>query len=173
MDDKRIILFLGGMCGDLILKMIEKNPPKHLYIMKKFFNFNTEEKDSYYKNVRIALTHDTDYCSDNPNNVIQIICSSPSKIIKFAERFEYLHRQKVIDEASDAINSKGNFVNEYAQNITDWQNSYEFKHRFDIVNIGNPKFLDDVCTYFGTERAWASNIYEEWCKNEKHLTNIL
>jgi len=195
MDNKRIILFRGGMCGDLILGMIDKNAllhrpgskkgystindyriKKHRSKMKKFFNYTNEQKNRYYNNLtNTIITHDTDYLL-NSDDVIQIICSSEEKIVSFAERFEKIHRKKVIDEARAAINSKGNFVEDYTQSILEWQQSFQFKNRFDVCNISTLDFQHDVCTYFKVigwgKRNWALSVYEEWCKNEKHLTNI-
>jgi hypothetical protein len=202
-DNNRVtvLLFRGGMCGDLILGMTDEHallPPgsnkgystvnnyriqKDRTVMKKFFNYTTEKKDIYYtrnygsifrsSSETMVLSHDTDYALLNPDNVIQIICSSKEKVIDFAERFTKIHRQQVLDEARAAINSKGNFVEDYAENILVWQQAFKFKNQFDICNIGDADFLYDVCSYFNvSDTDWANNIYKEWCKNEKYLTNL-
>lgn len=193
----KTILFRGGMTGDLLLGMLDKSslePLQNLItiedstcvdhkinrdriLMKKFFRYDQEEKDLYYKDIVkynqniYVLSHDTDYCLEKiPQNTIQLICSDEGKIEKFAERFKSLHRDKVIEEAAKAINgSIKTFVRDYTDSITLWQNCFKFEHRFDIKNIGKLEFIDDIEDYFKCDRFWCEYIYKKWLQKEKIL----
>ena len=194
MSTVKTILFRGGMVGDLLLGMIDQSglePLQNLItiedstcvdqkinrdrvLMKKFFRYDQEEKDLYYKDMQklnqniFVLSHDTDYCLENKkDSTIQIICSDEYKIEKFAQRFKNIHRRKVVQEAVQAINgSIETFVRDYTDSITLWQNHFKFEHRFDIKNIGNSMFLDDVESYFKCDRIWCEIIYKKWLLKE-------
>ena len=159
-----IILFRGGMCGDLILGMINKDylhshGPTDIedsvcnqykiktdrQIMKKFFRYSNKEKKE---------------------NTIQIICSDNSKITYFAERFEKIHRNIVIEEAKKYIeNTADTFVENYANSLQQWQDAFKFSETFDIKNIGTSRFVDDVCNKFQVEdKVWSLQVYDTWLK---------
>ena len=184
-----IILFRGGMCGDLILGMINKDylhshGPTDIedsvcnqykiktdrQIMKKFFRYSNKEKEEYFKKFKntpeYTLSHDTDFCLTKKENTIQIICSDNSKITHFAERFEKIHRNIVIEEAKKYIeNTADTFVENYANSLQQWQDAFKFPNTFDIKNIGTSHFVDDVSNKFQVkDKAWSLQIYDTWLK---------
>ena len=186
-----IILFRGGMCGDLILGMINKDylhshGPTNIedsvccqykiktdrQIMKKFFRYSNEEKETYFKkfqnnNIEHTLSHDTDFCLTKKENTIQVICSDKSMFQEYAERFEKVHRELVIEEAKKYIdNSADTFVENYTNSLQQWQEAFKFPNTFDIKNIGTSHFVDDVCNKFQVEdKAWSLQIYDTWLKS--------
>ena len=186
-----IILFRGGMYGDLLIGMINKNNleshgPTNIedsvccqykiktdrQIMKKFFRYSNEEKETYFKkfqnnNIEHTLSHDTDFCLTKKENTIQVICSDKSMFQEYAERFEKVHRELVIEEAKKYIdNSADTFVENYTNSLQLWQEAFKFPNTFDIKNMGKSHFVDDVCNKFQVEdKAWSLQIYDTWLKS--------
>ena len=184
-----IILFRGGMCGDLILGMINKDylhthGPTEIedsvcnqykiktdrQIMKKFFRYSNKEKEEYFKKFKntpeYTLSHDTDFCLTKKENTIQIICSDRSKFTHFAERFEKIHRNIVIEEAKKYIeNTADTFVENYANSLQQWQDAFKFSETFDIKNIGKDTFVTDVFNKFQVkDKSWSLQVYDTWLK---------
>ena len=191
-----IILFRGGMCGDLILGMINKDylhshGPTDIedsvcnqykiktdrQIMKKFFRYSNKEKEEYFKKFKntpeYTLSHDTDFCLTKKENIIQIVCSDSSKFTHFAKRFEEQHRNLVIDEAKKYIeNTADTFVENYTNSLQQWQEAFKFPNTFDIKNIGKKNFITNVFDRFDVQdESWAYEIYNTWLKNNKSLPN--
>jgi len=186
-----IILFRGGMYGDLLIGMINKNylhshGPTNIedsvccqykikterQIMKKFFRYSNEEKETYFKKfqnnkIEHTLSHDTDFCLTKKENTIQVICSDKSMFQEYAERFEKVHRELVIEEAKKYIdNSADTFVENYTNSLQLWQEAFKFPNTFDIKNMGKSHFVDDVCNKFQVEdKAWSLQIYDTWLKS--------
>jgi hypothetical protein len=169
------ILFRGGMCGDLILRMIDPACMRGTKFrqsqtcMKKFWKYELESKNRYYtrlsniKSTVTVLSHDTDYLIDKPN-VTQLICSNDSLILWFAARFEDIHRPHVIEEAKREMgNYDDDFVNAYAVNIRLWQSAFQFENQFDIQNIRQSAFVDDVTSFFNIQDTdHAATVYDDW-----------
>jgi len=190
-----IILFRGGMCGDLILGMINKDylhthGPTEIedsvcnqykiktdrQIMKKFFRYSNEEKEEYFKKFEnndseYTLSHDTDFCLTKKKNTIQIICSDSSMFQKCATRFEKKHRDIVIEEAKKYIENTANtFVENYANSLQQWQDTFKFSNTFDIKNIGTSQFPDDVFNNFQIkDKTWSLQIYNTWLNKPINL----
>ena len=190
-----IILFRGGMCGDLILGMINKDylhshGPTDIedsvcnqykiktdrQIMKKFFRYSNEEKEEYFKKFEnndseYTLSHDTDFCLTKKENTIQIISSDSSMFQKCATRFEEKHRDIVIEEAKKYIeNTADTFVENYANSLQQWQDAFKFSNTFDIKNIGTSQFPDDVFNNFQIkDKAWSLQIYDTWLSKPINL----
>ena len=188
------ILFRGGMCGDLILGMIDPRAVKKKighnnkitdsvinnhrfkparYVMKKFHLYNDNFKKSYDQKLKNVyyMTHDTNFCLNEYNTVIQLV-SSADMHLQFAKRFAriYTHRPNVIQEAYSHIKQTGNFVEDYAHSLTEWQQAFQFTHRFDITDIFKDGFIEKTCDYFGsTDHDWAKKIYDEWTLNEQPI----
>jgi len=190
MTTVKTILFRGGMIGDLLIGMIDQSSLEPLQniisiedstcvdykinsnrvLMKKFFRYNQEEKDLYYKDLEkfndnlFVLSHDTDYCLEHrANSTVQIICSDESKLENFAIRFKNIHRHSVVKEAANAINgSVATFVRDYTDSIILWQQHFQFKNRFDIKNVSEPEFYKDVSHRFCCDELWCSYLYKKW-----------
>tara|TARA_R110001592_G_scaffold346845_1_gene639681 strand:- start:304 stop:882 length:579 start_codon:yes stop_codon:yes gene_type:complete len=186
------ILFRGGMCGDLILGMIDPNAVKKKtgyndkitdstinnyrfkparYIMKKFHLYDDNYKKSYDQKLKdiYYLTHDTDFCLNKFNKVIQLI-SSPSMHLKFAQRFAtiYKHRPHVIAEAYSHIKQNSNFVDDYASSLTEWQRAFKFEQQYDVSDMLEPNFVEKTLEYFEVDNFdWANQIYNDWIKENK------
>lgn len=183
------ILFRGGMYGDLIIGMVD---PSSLIntkywqkdythsscskkfikytrtFLKKFFQYNDNQKKRYYnafekidKDVYF-LTHDTDFSLNYKEKTIQLVCSDLSLLTGFAERFEYLHRKKVVNEAKQYIDNKNDFVEDYRNSLQLWQEAFIFPNRFDIKNIFQKnKFMNDLKQHFSNlDEAYAGQIYD-------------
>ena len=185
-----IILFRGGMCGDLILGMINKDylhshGPTDIedsvccqykiktdrQIMKKFFRYSNKEKEEYFKKFEntvpeYTLSHDTDFCLTKKENTIQIICSDSSKFTYFSERFEKIHRNIVIEETKKYIENTANtFVENYANSLRQWQDAFKFSETVDIKNIGKDTFVTDVLNQLQvTDKSWSLQVYDTWLK---------
>ena len=186
------ILFRGGMCGDLILGMIDPNAVKKKtgyndkitdstinnyrfkparYIMKKFHLYDDNYKKSYDQKLKdiYYLTHDTDFCLNKFNKVIQLI-SSPLMHLKFAQRFAtiYKHRPHVIAEAYSHIKQNSNFVDDYASSLTEWQRAFKFEQQYDVSDMLEPNFVEKTLEYFEVDNFdWANQIYNDWIKENK------
>ena len=185
------ILFRGGMHGDLLLGMLDstalqknityekdykRNTVGEYHIkytrtlQKKFFQYTDVQKQKYYerfstvKNNVWVLTHDTDFSYNYPQTTIQLICSDTDLIKTFARRFYKLHNDNVTKEASLLIkNNTGDFIDDYANDIIQWQTYHNFSRRFDIKNIYNQdKFLQDFEQFFHPSDIKRSrNIYQK------------
>ena len=189
------IVYMGGMCGDLLLGMIEPNAlylpriAKRFYYLatinqyevrigrtmqKNFWKYSNERKWKYHEKYNkfncdmYTLSHDTEFCSNIPN-AIQLYCKDESLLNKFAERFEYINRERVIEIVCRDLNlSRSNFVREYAECLRNWQSSFVFENRFDVSNVGNDCFVDEVIEYFNVDdKNHARTIYNDWRKNPK------
>lgn len=186
------ILFRGGMCGDLILGMIDPNAVKKKtgyndkvtdsvinnhrfkparYIMKKFHLYNETYKKNYDQKLKDTyyLTHDTDFCLNGYNKVIQLT-SSPTMHLRFAKRFAsiYKHRPNVIAEAYSHIKKNSNFIYDYASSLTEWQQAFTFDQRYDISDILEPHFVEKTLEYFDVDNYdWANQIYNSWIQENK------
>jgi hypothetical protein len=187
---------MGGMCGDLILGMID---PDTLYLprigkrfyylatigqyqvrigrtmQKNFWKYSEERKWRYHEKYNsfnrtmYTLSHDTDFCSKIPS-AIQLYCGDTDRLIMFAERFKYINRERVIDIVCRDLNlNKENFVEEYAQCLHNWQSAFVFENRFDISNVGKDCFVDDVLDYFEVkDEKHARALYKDWKDNPKN-----
>ena len=191
------ILYLGGMCGDIILKMTDPSSlkpdktaigdgiKKSRTVMKKFWKFNDRQKDWYYNRVNsipfvyYTLTHDTDYCLNNPTDVIQLFSSNADQTKWISARFKHIHEtaglHKVIDRVAEQQNfDVKDFVNNYAKLVNTWQQAFIFENRFDISKIGSAEFLDQVCGYFEiSDYNWARHIYTRWCIENNFNNSLL
>lgn len=182
----KTILFRGGMVGDLLLTMLdpsclETKPDgkqrinHHQSAMKKFFRYSDQEKINYYKDAEkkydYIISHDTDFCLNQKNNVIQLVCSDFSKLLKFSQRFLDLHKPHVIQETADALSCNiENFVEHYANSLELWQQCFDFPIKFDVRNIGNEQFLSDVFqTFDKVDKQWAQSVYYKWLDKEQHI----
>lgn len=183
----RPILFLGGMCGDIILLMADPtcvaqttnteyifdNIKESRQLMKKYWRYNKEDKDRYYDlyNKRIhntySLTHDTDYAK-TITTTIQLHCSDIDRLKWFSGRYKKIYETRnngvVLKELCDSMNfTVDTFVEQYSNMIKDWQAVYVFDNRFDIATIGKDEFLDQVIDYFQIkDKDRAQKIYCTW-----------
>ena len=187
------ILFRGGMCGDLVLGMIDPNSVKRKtgyndkitdsvinnhrfkparYIMKKFHLYSQPYKQNYDQRLKDVyyLTHDTDFCLNTPNKVVQLVCDEDMHPM-FSKRFNkiYQHRPHVIQEAYSHIKQRVNFVQDYASSLTEWQQAFKFENQFDVSDIFEKSFVDKTLKYFGSSNYdWARKVYDDW---RKHAIN--
>lgn len=182
------LLYRGGMCGDLILAMVDPGALKKRtglndkitdsvingyrykparYVMKKFHLYNQHYKQKYtklFENV-LYLTHDTDQCMKSPQNVVQIVCKNKSMHKWFAQRFEkiYTPRPHIIEEAYSHIKHKTNFVEDYAQSLDEWQQAFQFERQFDISHLFDDTFVERTLEFFGCDHYdWANKIFQDW-----------
>ena len=188
----KVILFRGGMCGDLILPMINKkyldyNNSGETFIpgykllserlkMKTFVNYSQKEKQKYFNKFQniyneYTLSHDTDFCLQIPNNVIQIVCSDYKKIKLFAKRFAKIEKEAIHKIFDSATTNEKNFVQKYYTSLLLWQDSFTFPNQLDIKKIGTDSFVDDVVQKFEIKDiSWTVKIYNEWLKYNKEFT---
>tara|TARA_B100000519_G_scaffold200375_1_gene213389 strand:- start:824 stop:1354 length:531 start_codon:yes stop_codon:yes gene_type:complete len=174
----RVILFRGGMCGDLILSMLDKSYVKSVYplkqkddrwVMKKFYNFSMQQKDNYFRNTQgYTLSHDTDYCKTIEDNVIQLYCSDVEMLETFSRRFWSKNPEHSVKHVVDDLNSDyNNRIKDYKHDIELWQDFHVFKKRFDIKNVFKKHFVDDVRKHFEIEDLkWANTVHEHWLSTE-------
>jgi hypothetical protein len=181
------ILFLGGMCGDVLLTMIDPTSvcdytnkdsfkdcrtKKSRRLMKNFWKYNQQQKNLYYNRFSkfdrdfYSITHDTEY-SKTLANCIQLHCSDYTKSLWFSKRFRQLNAPSVVQRVCAQLNlNLDNFDVEYANLIVDWQSSFTLTNQFDIKNIGKDIFLDEVIDHYSViNRSWAKKIYKSWQKN--------
>lgn len=182
------ILFLGGMCGDLVLKLIDQTSvlgsrhasnfadykiKKARRLMKPFWKYSETQKDMYHDRFNkfpqtvYTITHDTDYCK-KLDSVIQIYCSDSDKIHWLSKRFRQFNCHTVVERVCDQQGfDLDNFENQYTDLIVNWQNSFVFENRFDIKNINSDRFICDLTKHFSVEKTtWTEKIYKSWAKNQ-------
>ena len=185
------LLYRGGMCGDLILAMIDPNALKKRtgyndkitdsvindyrykparYIMKKFHLYDSQYKQKYTQKLhdQYYLTHDTDWCQQTKDRVVQVVCENKSLHKWFARRFEkiYTPRPHIIQEAYNHIEQTNNFVSDYANSIAQWQQAFMFENRFDISDLHDTNFVERTLDYFGCDNYdWAMKIYSDWVQS--------
>lgn len=180
------ILFLGGMCGDLILTLLDRRSvinhtrvndfvecktKKSRRLMKSFWRYNQQQKDAYYSKFDqlsqtvYTITHDTEYCS-NLKSATQIYCSDSDKIYWISQRFRKFNDHEIVERVCDQQGfDLDNFENQYTDLIVNWQNSFVFENRFDIKNINSNRFIRDLTKYFSVENTlWIEKIYKSWAK---------
>ena len=168
----KVILFRGGMFGDLILSMLNKEyvrsvyplkPVKERTVMKKFYNFSQKEKYLYLEKMDgYTLSHDTDFCKQiNEDQVVQIFCSDKKMISHVADRFWTKNSYESVAHVKDDLNLGGDKT--LAKDIEAWQSFHVFKHRFDVKNIYKDCFLDDLAKTFEiNDHRWAKTIHNIW-----------
>lgn len=183
------ILYLGGMCGDIILKMIDKSSIKPSFIhkdnhfemdlkksrtiMKKFWKYSVEQKNLYYSRINkipnpyYTLTHDTEYNKDKPT-VIQLYCSDLSMLEWISKRFKIIHEsfdlEIVVNRVCEQQNlNPKNFIEEYAELVRNWQEYHTFENRFDMADICSDHFVDLINEKFIiNDIDWAKKVYDNW-----------
>jgi hypothetical protein len=183
------ILFLGGMCGDIIILMVDPtcavhsatiehtfdNLKKPRQFMKKYWRYTNAQKDRYYSyynkvnSLTYSLTHDTDYAKTIPET-IQLHCSDIDRLEWFSTRYRKIYEDRnngtVLKDLCKSMNfTVDGFNLQYANMIKDWQAFHIFDNRFDISLIGKDEFLDQAIEYFQIkEKDRAQKIYCEWQK---------
>ena len=162
---------------DIVLGNIVKNSRCKL---KKYWKYSEEYKINYinkFKNLNkdiCILSHDTDLSLNFfKDQTFQIVCSDKILLHHFSNRFYELHRPQVIRDTALAIQSNGNFVDDYAENIFHWQSAHIFEKRIDIAKIYQADFIDYLYMLFphmNYERG--VKLYKKWYEREKKLFNI-
>jgi hypothetical protein len=168
----KVILFRGGMFGDIVLSMLNKEYVRSVYprklvrerrLMKKFYNFSTEEKYSYLNRMDgYTISHDTEFCKQiDPEQVIQIYCSDEKMIPHIADRFWQKNPSQEVDHVKQDLNLNEHYS--LAEDIKAWQDFHVFKNRFDIKNIYSTRFINDLQKSFVVDDiAWAKTIHNIW-----------
>lgn len=157
-----MILFRGGMCGDLIGKILDpsivdenNNLSTSKTLLKKYWKMSLDEKIDYVNNYKnkdiVLLSHDTELAYQFTDITVQIICEDLSLMDFFAFRFHKLHKQQVIDQVNSTMDENENFVEEYKNSLINWQNYHINFKRFDISNIRSDIFLKDLSNFFNIE----------------------
>ena len=172
----KIILFRGGMCGDLILCMINKEYVRSIYpfkqvrertIMKKFYNYSDKEKHDYFSRMEgYTSSHDTEFCRNvNPDSVVQLFCSDNDMMPTLAERFWTKNDSDAVEHVKSDLGLNKNYT--LSDDMQAWQDFHVFKHRFDIKNVFKSNFVNDVEKYFGVkDYGWAKTLHKIWLDKE-------
>lgn len=168
----KVILFRGGMCGDIVLAMLDKNYVRSIYprllnrdryVMKKFYNFSTSQKMQYFKKMRgHTLTHDTDFCYKIPSdNVIQIHCSDTDILKKMADRFWTKNELHTVEHVRKDLLLSEEYT--LADDFSAWQSHHMFKHRLDVAGIYKKDFPNYLHSIVGVKDiGWARTMHELW-----------
>ena len=168
----KVILFRGGMFGDVVLSMLNKKyvrsiyPLKNVrerYVMKKFYNFSLEKKYKYVEKMDgYTLSHDTDFCKKiNEDQVVQIFCSDTKMLTHMADRFWIFNEYESVAHVKKDLQL--NKDKTLAQDFEAWQTFHVFKNRFDIKNIYKKNFVDDLQKSFEIhDYNWAKTIHNIW-----------
>ena len=188
-----IMLFRGGMCGDLLCILLDPTMIKRRILsvnddddivlgqiikpqrarLKKFWRFTTVEKISYVNKLAtfpgiFLSSHDTDLSMTYyPNETQQVICSDLKLLHNFSRRFYDLHKNRVIEEAAKAINSKGDFVDDYEASIKLWQDAFDLPNKIDIARIYHSDFIDYLSSKFPKmDIDRARDLHSRWLISE-------
>jgi hypothetical protein len=168
----KVILFRGGMFGDIILSMLNKKyvrsvyplkPIKERTLMKKFYNFSLEEKYKYLEKMDgYTSSHDTDFCKQiNQDQVVQIFCSDEKMLPHIADRFWTRNSYESVAHVKEDL--KLDKDKTLAKDLEAWQSFHVFKNRFDIKNIYKEHFVYDLEKAFEiNDHAWAKTIHNIW-----------
>ena len=168
----KVILFRGGMCGDIVLAMLDKNYVRSIYprllhrdryVMKKFYNFNDAEKMQYFKNMSgHTLTHDTDFCYKlSVEDVIQIHCSDANILEKLADRFWAKNEAHEVSHVWDDLRLSEQYT--LADDFRAWQQHHVFKHRLDVAQIYKKDFPEYLHSIVGVKDIeWARTMHQLW-----------
>ena len=177
----KIILFRGGMCGDHILSLLDKNylrsqTPRKLQLarirMKQYYKYTQEQKDQYYKNIDgYTLSHDTEYCKTRSDDVVQIVCTDETLFEKFSFRFWTRNgpdnNNQLNHVISDIKSDWDNKVTDYKNDLLSWQKSNVFKQRFDIKNVFTERFVDQLAQQFEIANLdWATQLHSTWLQSQ-------
>lgn len=167
----QVILFRGGMFGDLILCMLNKEYMRSIYplrqvrnrvTMKQFYKYSQAEKKMYFEKMDgYTLSHDTDFCKQiDPTHVIQLFCSDENLLPKIERRFWLKNERENVKHVETYLKSMDRSL---ATDIKLWQEYNVFKNRFDVKNIYKDCFLDDLAKTFEiNDHRWAKTIYNIW-----------
>lgn len=168
----KIILFRGGMFGDIILSMLNKEYVRSVYplkqvkertVMKKFYNFSLKEKYLYLEKMDgYTLSHDTDFCRQiNEDQVVQIFCSDKKMLPHIADRFWTKNSYESVAHVKDDLNLGEDKT--LVKDLEAWQSFHVFKCRFDVKNIYKDCFLNDLAKAFEiNDLNWAKTIHDIW-----------
>lgn len=159
-----IVLYLGGMAGDLFVSCLNPNQfesidvavtlKKEYGLLKKFWQMSHDEKVVYINNhndTAFLSSHDTEFSQQYPKRTIRILCSNIDTLTKLSNRFRALHRPEILKHLCKQLNiNEDRFDIEYSQMCQNWNNSFTFPIQFDIGNIFNTnQFLmdfEEFCT---------------------------
>ena len=188
-----IMLFRGGMCGDLLCILLDPTMFKRRILsvnddddivvgqiikpqrarLKKFWRFTNIEKIHYVNRLAnfpgiFLSSHDTDLSMEHyPNETQQVICSDLNLLHNFSKRFYDMHKNRVIQEAAKAIGSKGDFIEDYQASIKLWQDVFDLPNKIDISRIYHRDFIDYLATKFPSmDINRARGIHDKWLISE-------
>lgn len=171
-----VILFRGGMFGDIILSMLDKNyvrsvyplkQKKQRYLMKKFQIYSHQQKMEYFKKMDgYTLSHDTDFCKTiDQDQVVQIYCSDLSMMEEIASRFWSRNHHEDVSHVKDDLELNETYT--LADDLTAWQNHHVFKKRFDVKKIYDVDFASHLEQHFDVrDMDWARCIHSIWLGNQ-------
>jgi len=191
-----IILYRGGMCGDIIAAMIDPTIYKKRIIeitdyddivmgqivknsrckLKKFWKYNDEYKINYIEKFKfinqnnlLILSHDTNLSLKYFNKeTVQIVCNDDELLNLFSRRFHELHRPHVIRQVSAAIDSKSNFIDDYYSSLKIWQDAFKFEKTLDISQIYHSNFVDTLKNLFPhIDIERAKLLHKKWIAKEQ------
>jgi hypothetical protein len=184
----RLVLYLGGMAGDLVVSCL--NPEQMDSIeqlvtlkpeysrLKKFWQLSDIEKELYINSFddHIFLSsHDTGLSLTHRDKTIRLYCSDFNTLVKLSLRFRALNNGSVIQRLCQQNNLNiNNFDEEYANMCRDWNDSFNFPCCFDISNIVNDRFIDDLKTFCQKHNFKLNNnvdkLHQIWMeKNENFI----
>lgn len=168
----KVILFRGGMCGDVVLAMLDKAYVRSIYpmlldrkryVMKKFYNFSVKEKQEYFERMTgHTITHDTEFCRSLPSeSVVQIYCSNEEILEKLAERFWTKNPANSVAHVKADLGLNENYA--LTDDFKAWQDFHVFSNRLDIAGIYDNDFPEYLHRVMGVnDIAWARTMHDIW-----------
>jgi len=139
--------------------------------LKKYWKYTDRWKEEYinqFADDAVIVSHDTDFSKTLDNTTIQIVCDAVN-VVYFARRFQQLHRDAVVDTVRQSMNTvtDAGFVLDYANDITEWQTYHQFLSRFNVDNVRQLCFVDELRKFMRGLNAcvdvgWATHVHTRW-----------
>ena len=180
----RIILFKGGMCGDLVTTMLSPRycsglTPKlrlrrERREMKQHYRYDTEAKWAWHRRwdgtdqTEHSCSHDTEFSRGVRDRVTQLV-AAPHSLAWFSERFWTRNGDNYQDTVRERYmtHRREHRHADYRLFLEQWQREEQFPDRFDVTHVRSPDFPDRVARHFGTDPAWASRVHQAWLRQEQ------
>ena len=159
----RPILYMGGMCGDVILAMINPDHMMNGWLREELCWKNPHQWPTERMNEVMltdqgyAITHNADWCWQHHKRVTQLTCTN-DQIEWCASRLYTANPPEQVPAIE---------YDQYCVQMRGWIEMHKFPNRFSIENIMTRQFVEDVCNAFTvTNEQHAYSTWLNWRDRE-------
>ena len=154
---------MGGMCGDIILAMIDPDHSHNGWLREELCWKNPTQwptqrmEEAMHSGSDWVITHNADWCWQHHKLVTQLVCTN-EQIEWCASRLYTANPPEQVPEIA---------LEEYCTQMRGWIQMHKFPTRFSIEHIMTEQFVDDVCDRFAVrDQQFAYRTWSWWFQDE-------